>query len=350
MHRSPVPSNAAAWSVQGRSTLKVSAAPYTPPRAGEQVVRTQAAAVHPVDWLTPRIGRVAHPWLQSSTVLSFNLAGEVVEVGPDVTRLRAGDRVLALAVGTEKNRTPPAEGACQQYAVVLDRLTCPLPDHLTHEQGAVPPLGLFQKDQLALQHPCATPAATGQTLLIWEGSTGAGSNAVQLAVAAGDEVITMASPRNFDFVRALGACQVFGYHRETGVQDLTVTFQGRTLAGALSIASGSAGACPDVLRTCRGRKLVSLASPPVPFAPLARQPRSPLLRPRLRGRMLGATALLGLKARLSGIQTTLIWGGSPLDDGVGPLVFSEMPPSALAQARPATGRGRARPGGPPAWG
>ncbi|MGY2896651.1 zinc-binding alcohol dehydrogenase family protein [Deinococcus sp. UYEF24] len=334
------PNNTAAWFVQDRPGLEVGPIPYTPPRAGELVVRTHAVAVNPVDWLIPIIRRFAYPWLKSPAVLGLDLAGEVVEVGPDVTRFRVGDRVLALAVGTEKSRNTPAEGAFQHYAVVLERLTCPLPGHLTYEQGAVLPLGLstaacglFQKDQLALRHPSTTPVPTGQTLLIWGGATSVGNNAIQLAVAAGYEVVTTASPRNFEHVRALGASQVFDYRSETVVQDLIAALQGKTLAGALSLASGATGACMDVLRECQGRKFVSMASTPVSFELLGQTPRPPLLFPRLMGRMLGATALLQLKARRAGIQTKSIWGGSLMDDEVGPLMFETFLPAALAERR-----------------
>ncbi len=46
-------------------------------------------------------------------------------------------------------------------------------------------------------------------------STSVGSNAIQLAVAAGYEVITTSSPRNFDYVKKLGASQVFDYNSKT---------------------------------------------------------------------------------------------------------------------------------------
>lgn len=340
MPSNTAPSNTAAWFVRGRSALEVAPAAYTPPRAGELVVRTRAVAVNPVDWLIPYIGRFAYPWLNSPAVLGFDLAGEVIEVGSGVTRFQPGDRVLALAVGTEKSRNTPAEGAFQAYAVVLERLTSAVPDSLSFEQAAVLPLalstaacGLFQRDQLALRHPSASPVSTGQTLLIWGGSTSVGSNAVQLAVAAGYEVVTTASPRNFDYVRTLGASQVFDYHSVTVVPDLIAALQGKTLAGALSAASGSAAHCMDVLLACQGRKFVSLASTPVSFEPLAREPRAPFLLPRLLGRMLWATAALGLKARRAGMRTKAIWGASLMNDEVGPLIFGTFLPAALAEGR-----------------
>ncbi|WP_250031141.1 hypothetical protein [Paractinoplanes maris] len=70
---------------------------------------------------------------------------------------------------------------------------------------------LFQSSHLGLRHPAAGAPPTGETVLVWGGSTSAGSNAIQLAVAAGYDVITTASPRNADRLADLGAARVFDY-------------------------------------------------------------------------------------------------------------------------------------------
>jgi len=85
---------------------------------------------------------------------------------------------------------------------VLAHLAVPIPSTLSYQDAAMLPLGLstaarglFQTNLLALQHPPATPQASGRTLLVWGGATSAGSNAIQLAVAAGYDVVTTCSPR-----------------------------------------------------------------------------------------------------------------------------------------------------------
>jgi NADPH:quinone reductase-like Zn-dependent oxidoreductase len=83
--------------------------------------------------------------------------------------------------------------------VLLEDMTSQIPDDLSFEQAAVLPLGLstavsglFLKDQLGLQLPAADKGEErGKTVLIWGGSTSVGSNAIQLAVATGYEVITV---------------------------------------------------------------------------------------------------------------------------------------------------------------
>lgn len=68
---------------------------------------------------------------------------------------------------------------------------------------------LFHKDYLSLGLPSASPEPKQETVLIWGGSTSVGSNAIQLAAAAGYEVITTASPHRFEYVKGLGAAQAF---------------------------------------------------------------------------------------------------------------------------------------------
>ena len=109
-----------------------------------------------------------------------------------------------------------------------------------------------------------TPKPTGKTLLVWGGSTSVGSNTIQLAVAAGYEVITTASPKNFDYVKKLGASQAFDYRSKTVVGDLIHAFKDKTIAGALSIGHGAAEACMDVLGQCKGDRFISMASYPIP--------------------------------------------------------------------------------------
>lgn len=74
--------------------------------------------------------------------------------------------------------------------------------------------GLFQKDFLNLPFPKEDAEKLDRTVVIWGGSSSVGSCAIQLAVAAGAEVVTTASPTNFEYVRKLGAGSVFDYHDE----------------------------------------------------------------------------------------------------------------------------------------
>ncbi len=335
-----MPTNSAAWMRAKYGQLEVGPAPYTPPGKNQIVVRNHAVAINPLDWIIQVAGPVAYRWLTYPTVIGSDVAGEVVEVGEAVTRFRVGDRVLGHAVGTDKDSNTAAEGAFQEYTVVLERMAAAIPDTLSYESACVLPLtvstassGLFQKDQLGLKHPSANADPTGETVLIWGGSTSVGSNAIQLAVAAGYDVITTASPRNVDYVTSLGASQVFDYNSPAVVQDIVAAFQGRTLAGALAIGTGSAELCVDVVHACAGGKFVSIASTPVSFAGLAGEDRPRFALPRLLARLVAANVSLQMRTRPRGISSKFIFGTSLKDNEVSTAIYQDFLPSALAEGR-----------------
>ncbi|HEY2277170.1 MAG TPA: zinc-binding alcohol dehydrogenase family protein [Streptosporangiaceae bacterium] len=335
-----IPTNQAAWINRKHARLEVGPAPYTPPGDDEIVIRNHAVAINPLDWIIQADGDLSYRWLSYPTVLGADTAGEVAEVGRAVTRFRVGDRVLGHAVGSDKDCNSAARGAFQQYTVVLERLACPVPDPMPFAQAAVLPLalstaacGLFQADQLGLRYPTADAEPTGRTLLVWGGSTSVGSNAIQLATAAGYEVITTASPRNFGYVRSLGAKQVFDYASPTVVPDIIAAFAGRTLVGAIAIGTTGAPACVRITGACRGNRFVSIASPPVSFASLAGPGRGRLALPRVLRRLITSNVALQLAARRSGVRTRYIFGTTLKANEVSTAVYRDFLPGALAAGR-----------------
>ena len=337
---SRVPDNEAAWLPAKHAKLEVKAASYRSPGKNEIVVKNHAVAVNPVDWFKQLTGNLMFSWIKYPSILGSDVAGEVVEVGEAVSRFSVGDRVLGHALGMSKERNTPAEGAFQAYTVLLDYMAAPIPNAMSYESAAVLPLGvstaacgLFQKDYLALQHPSISPKPTGKTLLVWGGSTSVGSNAIQLAVAAGYEVITTASPRNFDYVRRLGASQVFDYNGKTVVWDVIKAFNGKTVAGALAIGKGSAEPCLDVVHACQGNKFVAMTSAPVAFEGLPDGGGMSLQFIALIARLVRANASLVLKARMRRIRTKFIFGDSLANNEVGRMIYVDFLSKALADGR-----------------
>jgi len=325
---------------QKNARLEVGPAPYTAPAADQIVVRNRAVAVNPLDWIIQVAGTVAYRWLTYPTVLGSDTAGEVVEVGTAVTRFQVGDHVLGHAVGTDKDSNSAAEGTFQLYTVLLERMACPMPDSLSFQDAAVLPLAvstaacaLFQRDQLGLQHPTLSAEPTGQTVLIWGGSTSVGSNAIQLATAAGYQIITTASPHNFDYVRSLGATTVFDYQSPTVVADIIAELSGRTCAGAVAIGTTSAAACVKIIAACTGKKFVSLATPPASFAPLADGGRSRLTFARIMTQFVTKSVGLQFSSRVRRVRTKFIFGTTLKSNDVGTAIYRDFLPRALADGR-----------------
>ncbi|MFC8716303.1 zinc-binding alcohol dehydrogenase family protein [Kitasatospora sp. NPDC057198] len=305
--------NTALWLPKPGAPFEVGPAPYTPPAAGEVVVRVRAVAVNPIDGLPGFLYRPALPWLAFPAVVGSDVAGEVVETGPGVTRLRPGDRVLGHAFGVDRSRNRPAESAFQHYAVLLEHMVAPVPDALPLPRAAVLPLalstaatGLFQQDHLGLALPGPDPADRGETVLVWGGSTSVGSNAVQLARNAGYRVLATSSPHNFDHLRSLGAAHAVDRNSPTAVAELLELIGDQPLAGTLAIGAGSLRRTVPVAARAAGSGRIASARP----ALLTRVP--------------------GWLARRRGVRVSSIWGGTLKDNEVGPAVYADFLPAALA--------------------
>jgi NADPH:quinone reductase-like Zn-dependent oxidoreductase len=333
--------NHAAWLFAKQTQLTVAQAPITQPGPHELLVRTRALALNPFDGVVQALGGMVTPWVAYPAILGSDVAGEVVCAGANVSRFKPGDRVLGLALGIDKLANRAAEGAFQEYVILREEAVTLIPDTTRFEQAAVLPLavataasGLFLDHQLGLRWPSLTnaPHAAKEAVVIWGGATSVGNCAIQLAVAAGYRVVTTASPKNFEHVRSLGAASVFDYQDRQVVNKVVEALRGFELAGVLSIAAGSGAACVDIASRCPGRKLVAMASAPLPLndAPLTKQLAWKLSRlPRLACGFL----MLALRARLKGVQTRSIWGTALVDSPLCSAIFADFLGPALATGR-----------------
>ncbi|KAK2763969.1 hypothetical protein FQN54_009588 [Arachnomyces sp. PD_36] len=300
-----MPTNRAAYLTGQGAPLEIKSAPYPTPRDDQILVKNHAIPINPVDWYLQENGVDLFEWITLPFVAGEDIAGEVVEVGSAVTRFKVGDRVAAMVLSVQTN--DPTEGGFQEYSLALEKAAVKIPDSLSYEQASVFPMclataaaGLFEEDQLALPYATFPPRnPTGEYVLITGGASSVGCNAIQLAVAAGYQVITTSSAKNFDFVKRLGASHAFDYNdpnHSTQIKDL---LKGKTLAGALSISRGTFPTCTDVVQHSEGRKFVSNAVPfddPVP----------------------------------DGIRTGTIFACTIVDNGIADAIYRDFIPQALA--------------------
>ncbi|MFC5217566.1 SDR family NAD(P)-dependent oxidoreductase [Streptomyces coerulescens] len=117
-------------------------------------------------------------------------AGVVVEVGPEVTGLAVGDRVMGLL-----------DGAFGPSAVSDARLLAPVPEGWSFEQAASVPI-VFLTAYYALVDLAGLQA--GESVLVHAAAGGVGMAAVQLARHLGGEVYATASEPKWPVLRELG--------------------------------------------------------------------------------------------------------------------------------------------------
>jgi NADPH:quinone reductase-like Zn-dependent oxidoreductase len=131
-------------------------------------------------------------------VIGYEVAGTVLEVGPDVTGFTPGQRVLA---GTKFG------GYASQVAVpAMD--VVPLPDELTFEQGAAIPVNYATAWAALIGYGSLQP---GERVLIHSAGGGVGIAATQIAKRAGAEVWGTASPAKHERCRELGVDHPLDY-------------------------------------------------------------------------------------------------------------------------------------------
>ena len=253
----------AAWQPATGCTLEIGPISVPQPGPGEILVRNRAVAINPVDWILQ--DSAIFPWLDYPAVLGSDVAGEVAAIGGGMRRFRVGDRVLGQSVGATTNQA--AQGAFQEFTVVLENMASPIPPELSFTDAAVLPLGLgtaacglFEKDHLGLRYPQTSGQRNGQTVLVWGASSSVGCNAIQLAKAAGYECIVTASPHNRALVEALGASAVFDHNDPDVLKALTAALRGTDFAGALH-ATGNMAQCFAVVSHSEGRRFITTTLP-----------------------------------------------------------------------------------------
>jgi NADPH:quinone reductase-like Zn-dependent oxidoreductase len=186
----------------GADRVVVREIPKPAPGPGEVLVRVRAASMNPLDCKL-REGRFRLIWrLKPPFVLGFDVAGEVEAVGSGVTRLRPGDAVFGELA---------RPGAHAEHAVAGEDLLLPKPGRLSFEEAAAIPAAAMSalqslRDEARLR--------SGQHVLVNGAGGGIGTFAVQIAKAWGARVTAVASARNQDLLRDLGADEVLDYARD----------------------------------------------------------------------------------------------------------------------------------------
>ncbi|CRL21532.1 Alcohol dehydrogenase superfamily, zinc-containing [Penicillium camemberti] len=234
--------------------------------ADEQiVVKVHVWAMNPADAV---VQDIPLPFIKYPLILGEDIAGTVESVGSAAAaKFQPGDRVLGLALGAAVAK--PEQGAFQNYVILDYSMACKIPDSMSFTDASVFPLciataayGLFSKDYLGLPFPTIStaPNSTGKSILIWGGSSGVGSNAIQLCKAAGFEVLTTCSAHNAEYVKGLGADKVFYYTDADAIDQVVVELDKGECIGIFQ-AAGEPGPSCQVAYKSRQTLRVATSNP-----------------------------------------------------------------------------------------
>ncbi|KQO79750.1 NAD(P)H-quinone oxidoreductase [Rhizobium sp. Leaf262] len=184
----------------GPEVMTFATGPLPSPKAGEILVKVEAAGINRPD-VAQRQGNYPAP-KDASPVLGLEVAGEVVAIGDGVTEFRVGDHVCGLANG----------GGYAEYCVLPAGQALPFPKGYDAVKAAAVPETFFTVWANLFQ---MAGLMEGESVLIHGGTSGIGTTAIQLAKAFGAEVYTTAgSKEKCDACEKLGAKRAINYREE----------------------------------------------------------------------------------------------------------------------------------------
>jgi len=169
------------------------------------MVRVRASSVNPVDWKARQGHLLPVSGLSFPKIPGRDIAGDVVNVGPEVTRFTVGDKVFGMLNDGLGN-------ANAELASLSEKVAAPIPANLDYQQAAAVPLAAYTALQALRDKGELQP---GEKVLINGASSGVGSFAVQIAKVLGaSEITAVVGPNNVALAKELGADQVINYKEQ----------------------------------------------------------------------------------------------------------------------------------------
>jgi len=182
----------------GPEVLTYEDVPEPRPKAGEAVVKVDAAGLNYIDvYYRSGLYKAELPM-----TLGMEAGGVVTAVGPNVTEVKVGEKVAYTGV----------PGAYAQYAAVPAQRLVTLPAGVSTKQGAAAMLQGMTAHYLA----CSTyPLKKGDTCLVHAAAGGVGLLLVQIAKMRGARVIgTVSTEEKAKLAREAGADEVIFYTKQ----------------------------------------------------------------------------------------------------------------------------------------
>ncbi len=221
---------------------------------GQVRVAVRAAGLNPVDAGNRADGRWAG--LRVPCILGYDIAGVIDGVGPGVTGLAPGDRVMAMT------HFPDGVGGYAELVVIDAALVAPIGAATSFADAAATPLAAGTA-HLVLARLALPP---GSRLLVLGASGGVGLFLLQLAAAAGITTIGVGREAMHAQMRGLGAAACIDYTREDVAARARALADGPVDAVADLVGGRLARSACAALRP--GGQIAAIATPDLDLDPL----------------------------------------------------------------------------------
>ncbi len=201
----------------GLDFLTMTERPTPKPGPGQALVRMRAASLNYRDLLM--VQGAYNPRQPLPLIPLSDGAGEVIETGEGVTRVKRGDRVAGIFaqrwLGGEPDLAArsstlggPLDGMLAEYAALHEDGLVKVPDHLTYEEASTLPCAGVTAWNALIAQGCTK---AGDTVLV-QGTGGVSIFALQLALSSGARVIvTSGDNAKLEKALKLGASEGINY-------------------------------------------------------------------------------------------------------------------------------------------
>jgi len=168
------------------------------------VIRVEAVSIEGGDTLNRGRGAL----VTKPHIVGYQAAGEILEVGSEVTNLKVGQRVA----------TSNAFGSHAELRAVPARSAWVIPEGFSSKLASVIPVAFGTADDCLFEFGHLKP---GETVLIQAGASGVGTAAIQLAKRAGARVLaTASSDSRLEKLKPLGMDVGINYRTHNVVQEV----------------------------------------------------------------------------------------------------------------------------------
>lgn len=244
---------------EGVNNLAITDADVPKPKRGQVLVKIHATSLNYRDLMVVK-GFYPPPYASGGLIPVSDGAGEVVEVGEDVTDFKVGDRVCGTfhqkwtdGAAQKEYLTETLGGSVQgvlaQYRAFDQTGVIKFPSFLSYEEASTLPCAALTAWN-ALAHNGTQAIGPDQTVLIL-GTGGVSIFGIQFAAAAGARVIvTSSSDEKLEKARSLGATDFINYSKNPNWEEKVLELTGGKGVDHV-IEVGGSGTLPRSIKSAR---------------------------------------------------------------------------------------------------
>ncbi|GAA6012644.1 hypothetical protein JCM11491_005466 [Sporobolomyces phaffii] len=240
------------------------------------LVKTSAIALNPTDWKHDSIADSSTLHLRTTACIALlhqhrdfvsppnarlgcDFAGTVDKVAEGVTHVQVGDRVAGFVHGGRWEDI----GSFAEYVKTDSTLVWKVPESVSWEEaaasGGIAPLTAVQALYLRLKlNQPSNPVKDDTPVLVWGAASSVGLYAVQLLRLSGYRAIAVASPKNWDLVKSLGADSTYDYSDPDVLTKIASDFPTLSLALDCISENGTTFQCAQAFASRRGHVVALL--------------------------------------------------------------------------------------------